>query len=92
MFDYVPAEFCDEPTKLARCLFFDHGHKLAEAAAMLGGASAEARVVSCASTALSISVCTRLSAPFIVVASVVCRSSSRRRTMPYFGEAINLLG
>ena len=50
MFDFVPTESRDEPTMLARCLFFDHGHELAEAAAMLGGASAEARVVSCALT------------------------------------------
>lgn len=48
MFDYAPTEPRDEPLTLARCLFFDHGHELAEAAAMLGGASAEARVVSCA--------------------------------------------
>ncbi len=41
-------EIRDEPTVLARCLFFDHGHELAEAAAMLGGAYAEAKVVSCA--------------------------------------------
>ncbi|WP_316015104.1 hypothetical protein [Roseobacter sp. HKCCA0434] len=31
-----------------RCFFFDHGHELAQAAALLGGAVAEARVVSCA--------------------------------------------
>ncbi len=48
MFDYAPTDPRDEPLTLARCLFFDHGHELAEAAAMLGGASAEARVVSCA--------------------------------------------
>lgn len=48
MFDYAPTELRDEPLVLARCLFFDHGHELAEAAAMLGGASAETRVVSCA--------------------------------------------
>ncbi len=48
MFDYAPTEPRDEPLVLARCLFFDHGHELAEAAAVLGGASAEARVVSCA--------------------------------------------
>lgn len=48
MFDHVPADIRDEPLILARCLFFDHGHRLAEAAAMLGGASAEARVISCA--------------------------------------------
>ncbi len=48
MFDYAPTESRDEPLVLSRCLFFDHGHELAEAAAMLGGASAEARVVSCA--------------------------------------------
>lgn len=48
MFDFVPTEFRDAPLTLARCLFSDHGHDLAEAAAMLGGASAEAKVVSCA--------------------------------------------
>ncbi|MCZ4368831.1 hypothetical protein [Sulfitobacter dubius] len=48
MFDNLPTEVPDEPMSLARCLFFDHGHELAEAAAMLGGASAEAKVVSCA--------------------------------------------
>lgn len=48
MFDYAPTDPRDERLTLARCLFFDHGHELAEAAAMLGGASAEARVVSCA--------------------------------------------
>lgn len=47
MFDNLPTEARDEPTILARCLFFDHGHELAEAAAMLGGASAETKVVSC---------------------------------------------
>ena len=31
-----------------RCFFFEQGHELASAAALLGGASAEARVVSCA--------------------------------------------
>jgi hypothetical protein len=31
-----------------RCFFFDHGHDLARAAGILGGAAAEARVVSCA--------------------------------------------
>jgi len=48
MFDYAPSEIHDEPASLARCLLFDHGHELAAAAAMLGGASAEAKVVSCA--------------------------------------------
>ena len=31
-----------------RCFFFNHGHDLAQAAALLGGAAAEARVISCA--------------------------------------------
>ncbi|MEP2983718.1 MAG: hypothetical protein ABJN39_19820 [Sulfitobacter sp.] len=48
MFDYVPTESRDESFVLASCLFSEHGHELAEAAAMLGGASAEAKVVSCA--------------------------------------------
>ena len=48
MFDYLLTDTQDEPLSLARCLFFDHGHELAEAAAMLGGAASEAKVVSCA--------------------------------------------
>ena len=48
MFDYLHTEAHDKPLALARCLFLDHGHGLAEAAAKLGGASGEARVVSCA--------------------------------------------
>lgn len=48
MFDYASTDPRDEPLTLARCLFFDHGHELAEATAMLGGASAEAKAVSCA--------------------------------------------
>lgn len=48
MFDFVPTEIRDAPLTLARCLFSDHGHDLAKAAATLGGASAEAKVVSCA--------------------------------------------
>lgn len=48
MFDFVPAEIRNEPLVLAIGLFLNHGHELAEAAAMLGGASAEAKVVSCA--------------------------------------------
>lgn len=48
LFDFVPTETRDEPFILASCLFSEHGHQLAEAAAMLGGASAEAKVVSCA--------------------------------------------
>ena len=37
----------DETLDGARCLFFDRGHDLAQAAVRLGGASGEARVVSC---------------------------------------------
>lgn len=48
MFDFVPTEPRDECLGLVACLFFDHGHELAEAAGMLGGATAEAQVVSCA--------------------------------------------
>lgn len=47
MFDFVPEEFYDELFMLANCLFFEHGHELAKAAAMLGGASAETMVASC---------------------------------------------
>ncbi|MDD9738057.1 hypothetical protein PVW53_21375 [Seohaeicola sp. SP36] len=48
MFDSLPTEPRDHILDRARCFFFDHGHDLASAAAMLGGAAAEARVVSCA--------------------------------------------
>ena len=47
MFDQLTTEICDETLKSARRLFFDHGHDLAQAAARLGGACGEARVVSC---------------------------------------------
>lgn len=48
MFDSLPTEPRDEILARVRCFFFDHGHELASAAAALGGAAAEARVVSCA--------------------------------------------
>lgn len=48
MFDYTPPENRDKALDFARCLFFDHGHELAEAAARLGGACGEAKVVACA--------------------------------------------
>lgn len=47
MFDHLHSETRDETLDLARCFFFDHGHDLAAAAALLGGAHGEARVVSC---------------------------------------------
>ena len=48
MFDSLPTDARDETLQAARRLFFDHGHELADAAARLGGAPGEARVVSCA--------------------------------------------
>ena len=48
MFDYVPNETRSESFVLANRLFINHSHNLAEAAAMLGGASAKAKVGSCA--------------------------------------------
>ena len=48
MFDSLPTEPRDEVLDRVRCFFFDYGHDLARAAARLGGAAAEARVVSSA--------------------------------------------
>ncbi|MEQ8342990.1 hypothetical protein [Marinovum algicola] len=48
MFDYLPTEDRDPSLDLARCFFSDHGQDLADAAARLGGACGNARVVSCA--------------------------------------------
>lgn len=47
MFDHLHTETRDGPLDLARRFLFDHGHDLAAAAALLGGAYGEARVVSC---------------------------------------------
>lgn len=47
MFDSANFDHRDELLDGVRCFFFDHGHKLAQAAALLGGTAAEARVVSC---------------------------------------------
>ncbi|MEE4211030.1 MAG: hypothetical protein V2I43_17405 [Parvularcula sp.] len=48
MFDSLPIEPRDEIVDRVRCFFIRHGRDLASAAAALGGAAAEARVVSCA--------------------------------------------
>ena len=48
MFDHMPTAACDESLTIARHLFFDLGHDLAEAASRLGGACGEAKVVACA--------------------------------------------
>ena len=48
MFDSANFDHRDELLDDVRCFFFDHGHELAQAAALLGGVAAEARVVSCA--------------------------------------------
>lgn len=47
MFDFVPTKPRNDSFVLARHLLFDYGHELAKAAAMLGGAPAEAMVTSC---------------------------------------------
>lgn len=47
MFNQFPTEIHDETLESARRLFFDRSHDLAHAAARLGGASGEVRVVSC---------------------------------------------
>lgn len=57
MFDYKLPEARDETLDVARCLFFDHGHDLAEAASLLGGACGEAKVLACA---LRIEAATRM--------------------------------
>lgn len=48
MFDSADFYHRNELLDGVRCFFFDHGHELAQAAALLGGTAAEARVVSCA--------------------------------------------
>ncbi|MDT0683102.1 hypothetical protein RM543_10425 [Roseicyclus sp. F158] len=48
MFDSANFDHRDELLDSVHCFFFDHGHHLAQAAALLGRAAAEARVVSCA--------------------------------------------
>lgn len=48
MFDALPFEPRDEIVDRARYFLLDHGQDLVSAAALLGGASAAARVVSCA--------------------------------------------
>jgi hypothetical protein len=45
MFDTVPSDPRDAALVAAQCVFFDHGHRLANAARFVGGPSAEARVV-----------------------------------------------
>jgi hypothetical protein len=47
MFDALPSENHDAVLTAVRAFFTDHGHELADAARLLGGAAAEARVVSC---------------------------------------------
>lgn len=48
MFDSRPAAVGRDILERVRRFFFDYGHELTMAASMLGGAAAEARVVSCA--------------------------------------------
>ena len=59
MFDAVDFTERDEALANARSLFFHHGHDIAQAAALLGGAVAEARVISCA---LRLETATRIDA------------------------------
>jgi hypothetical protein len=49
----------DEGLATARSLFFHHGYDIAQAAALLGGGAAEARVISCA---LRLETATRIDA------------------------------
>lgn len=48
MFDLANFSDGDATVENARSLLFHHGHDIAQAAALLGGAAAEARVISCA--------------------------------------------
>ena len=45
MFDTPPSAPRDSALDAALCVFLDHGHRLAEAARLIGGLSAEAQVV-----------------------------------------------
>jgi hypothetical protein len=47
MFDSLPIKSRDEALTAVRMFFADHAHELADAAFLLGGAAAEAKVVSC---------------------------------------------
>jgi len=48
MFDFTHTEPARETLDLARTIFLDHGHDLANAARHLGGEAGESRVRSCA--------------------------------------------
>jgi hypothetical protein len=48
MFDFLPIDARHDVVERVRCFFFDNGHDLAMAASMLGGATAEQRVIACA--------------------------------------------
>ncbi|MRX50288.1 hypothetical protein GI374_07470 [Paracoccus sp. S-4012] len=48
MFDSLTTEDTRDVLGRVRSFFLDHGHQVAMAASMIGGAAAEARVVSCA--------------------------------------------
>ena len=45
MFDTLPSDPGDAALVAAQCVFFDHGHRLANAGRFVGGSPAEARVV-----------------------------------------------
>jgi hypothetical protein len=45
MFDTLPATSRNDLLDEARCLFFDHGHDLSDAARLIAGVQGEARVI-----------------------------------------------
>jgi hypothetical protein len=48
MFDFPFIDARHDAVERVRCFFVDHGHDLAMAASLLGGAAAEQRVIACA--------------------------------------------
>ena len=48
MFDTLPATSRDDLLDETRCLFFDHGHDLSDAARLIAGVQGEARVIALA--------------------------------------------
>jgi hypothetical protein len=47
MFDFLPVNAPHNVVERVRCFFVDHGHDLAMAALLVGGAAAEQRVIAC---------------------------------------------
>ena len=60
MFDSLPVDNHGAVLAAVRLFFANHAHELADAARLLGGAAAEARVVSCG---LRLETATRIDAP-----------------------------